>query len=300
MVPLHVWVQSDGFMRSAERLTQPVTYHGEGPFWDSRTGRLLLMDVLASTIVAIDSNGALRRYPVPSKAATVIRRRAGMGFVIGTEHGLAVADNELTTFVHLGKVVDDPTVRTNDGAATHWAGSSSEQCLTTQSQLVEPSTVTADPQDTKVLLAPVSISNGVQWSADGQRVYYIDSPTRRVDVFDFDLQTGAWSNRRTHIVIETAGGFPDGMAIDQEGGLWIALWGAGAVNRYDVSGRLIESITVPGVSQVSSCAFGGSDGSILYISTSRQDLPTGHEPDAGAVFAIETSVRGAALAEFAG
>lgn len=288
-------------MRSAERLTQPVTYHGEGPFWDSRTGRLLLMDVLASTIVAIDSNGALRRYPVPSKAATVIRRRAGMGFVIGTEHGLAVADNELTTFVHLGKVVDDPTVRTNDGGCDPLGGF----VIGTMSYDAKPAggavyRVTADPQDTKVLLAPVSISNGVQWSADGQRVYYIDSPTRRVDVFDFDLQTGAWSNRRTHIVIETAGGFPDGMAIDQEGGLWIALWGAGAVNRYDVSGRLIESITVPGVSQVSSCAFGGSDGSILYISTSRQDLPTGHEPDAGAVFAIETSVRGAALAEFAG
>lgn len=288
-------------MLTAERLTKPIAYHGEGPFWDSRTGRLLLMDVLASTVIAIDAGGSVRRYPVPSRAATVIRRRASTGFVIATEHGLAFADDELTAFEHLAEVVSEPTVRTNDGGCDPLGGF----VIGTMSYDEKPDSgavyrVTANPEETKVLLAPVSISNGVQWSPDGQRVYYIDTPTRRVDVFDFDMQTGAWSDRRVHIAMESAGGFPDGMAIDQDGGLWIALWGAGAVNHYDEEGRLVETVALPGVSQVSSCAFGGNDGNTLYVTTSRQGLPADREPDAGAVFAVQTSVRGAELAEFAG
>ena len=288
-------------MLTAERLTQSIAYHGEGPFWDSRTGRLLLMDVLSSTVIAIDSVGSVRRYPVPSKAATVIRRRAGAGFVIATEHGLALADDELTTFEQLAEVVSNPTVRTNDGGCDPLGAF----VIGTMSYDAKPAggavyRVTSNPQDTQVLLAPVSISNGVQWSADGQQVYYTDTPTQRVDVFDFDLQTGAWSNRRVHIAIDSAAGFPDGMAIDEQGGLWIALWGAGAVNHYDKDGRLVETIAVPGVSQVSSCAFGGNDRSTLYVTSSRQGLPADREPDAGAVFAVQTSVRGAELAEFAG
>jgi sugar lactone lactonase YvrE len=102
------------------------------------------------------------------------------------------------------------------------------------------------------------------------------------------------------VEIDIAGGFPDGMAIDQDGGLWIALWGAGAVNHYSQNGRLVDTISVPGVSQVSSCAFGGTDGSTLYITTSRQGLPEDEQPEAGSVFAVQTSVRGAELAEFAG
>jgi sugar lactone lactonase YvrE len=90
------------------------------------------------------------------------------------------------------------------------------------------------------------------------------------------------------------------MAIDIEGGLWIALWGGGAVNHYDPSGRLVESIVVPGVSQVSSCAFGGPNNKTLFITTSRQGLSADQEPDAGALFAFEVSTPGAPLFEFSG
>jgi sugar lactone lactonase YvrE len=85
-------------MRSAERVTAPVAHHGEGPFWDARTGRILCMDVLAGEIVAIDGCGGLSRYSVPSRVATVIRRRASGGFVIATEHWLVGADDELSAF----------------------------------------------------------------------------------------------------------------------------------------------------------------------------------------------------------
>lgn len=288
-------------MRAAEQFTAPCTHHGEGPYWDSRSNRLLCVDVLAGAVVAIDSAGDVRRYPVPSRAATVVRRRTSSGFVVATEHGVMVADEGLTSFEHLVELVDDPSVRTNDGGCDPLGGF----VVGTMSYHEEAGRgavfrVTSDGQIAEILLAPVSISNGVQWSADGERVFYIDTPTRRVDAFDFQDRTGAWTGRRVHVRIENCRGFPDGMAIDEEDGLWVALWGAGAVNHYDKDGQLLGTVTVPGVTQVSSCTFGGEDRSVLYITTSRKGLPAGQEPLAGAVFSLQTSVQGAVPAEFAG
>jgi sugar lactone lactonase YvrE len=90
------------------------------------------------------------------------------------------------------------------------------------------------------------------------------------------------------------------MAIDEDGGLWIALWNAGAVGHYDALGQRVSTIEVPGISQVSSCTFGGRDRNILFITTSRKGFEPGQELDAGRIFAIQTDTRGAASAEFAG
>lgn len=286
--------------RNAERYTRPFAYHGEGPFWDPRSDRLLCMDVLEGAVVAIESDGQVRRFAVPTRAATVIRRRTGTGYVIATEHGLALADDAFATFERVVEVVADPTVRTNDGGCDPLGAF----VVGTMSYDEKPHAgavyrVTPDGLVTK-LLAPVSISNGVQWSADGSHVFYIDTPTQCVDVFNVDPATGAWSNRRTHIRIDSSQGFPDGMAIDEDGGLWVALWGGGAVNHYDKDGNLVETVRVPSVSQVTSCAFGGEDRRLLFITTSRKDLRADQEPNAGAVFMVTTAVRGAPQAEFGG
>ena len=287
-------------MRSAERLTAPVAHHGEGPFWDSLSDRLLCVDVLEGVVVAIDPGGEHARYQIPSPVATVIRGRASGGFVIATEHGIVVAQDDFSSFEQLAEVLDDPQVRTNDGGCDGFGNFIIGTMAYDERQGGGAVyRVTADGQVTEIL-SPVSISNGVQWSADGSRVFYIDTPTRAVDVFDVDPASGAWSGRRTHIRVEGTPGFPDGMAIDEDDGLWVALWGGGAVNHYDPAGRLVETIPVPGVTQVSSCAFGGHDRSTLYITTSRHGFPADREPDAGAIFAVQTDTRGAALAEFAG
>jgi sugar lactone lactonase YvrE len=287
-------------MRSAERVTGPVTYHGEGPYWDALTDRLLCMDVLAGGIVALDAGGGLSRYKVPNRVATVIRRRASGGFVIATGDGLIAADDGLSTFGPIADILDDPSLRTNDGGCDPFGGF----VIGTMAYDARPGggavyRVTPDHRVVE-LLSPVSISNGVQWSADGTRVYYIDTPTRRVDVFDVDRETGAWSGRRTHIRVDGTPGYPDGMAIDDDDGLWVALWGGGAVNHYDATGRLVETISIPGVSQVSSCAFGGDGRDVLYVTTSRQRLRDNDEPTTGAIFAVRTGSRGAVAAEFAG
>ncbi len=287
-------------MRSAEKLTSSFAYHGEGPFWDGRAQRLLCMDVFAGTVVAADSFGDLQYYPIPTKVTTVIRRRAASGFVIASETGLLLADEALSEFTPLAEIIDDPSLRTNDGSCDPFGAF----IIGTMAYNEEPGRgavyrVMPDGEVAEIL-APVSISNGVQFSADRTRVFYIDTPTQRVDAFDIDPQSGAWSNRRTHINLDGVAGFPDGMAIDEDDGVWIALWGGGAVNHYDKTGRFVEAITVPGVSQVSACTFGGTERDLLYITTSRHGMRDEEEPAAGAVFVTETSARGAEIGEFAG
>jgi sugar lactone lactonase YvrE len=149
-----------------------------------------------------------------------------------------------------------------------------------------------------VALRGVTISNGLQWNAAGDTVFYSDTPTGRIDAFDFDPISGAFTGQRPFVEI-AGGGLPDGMAIDADDGLWVALWGGSAVHRYDAGGRLDLVVDLP-VSQVTACTFGGPDLTTLFITTSRQGVPDGEQPDAGAVFRYEADVRGAPVHPFAG
>lgn len=287
-------------MPEAEPFATAGAFHAEGPFWDERTDRLLFADVLEGTVISLDADGASTRHPLPSPVVTMIRRRASGGYVVATEHGISVCDESFTTCQPVAEVVSDPAVRTNDGGCDPRGdfiiGTMAYAGTTGAGSVFR---VSSDHRVTKVLDG-VSISNGMQWSADGSKVFYVDTPTRCVDAFDVDPESGAWFGRRPHVWINQAAAFPDGMAIDEEGGLWVALWGAGRVNRYDAAGRHIETVNVPGVSQVSSCTFGGRERDILFITTSRENLAPSHQPLAGSVFAVQTDTRGASLAEFAG
>ena len=145
------------------------------------------------------------------------------------------------------------------------------------------------------LLGGVTVSNGLDWSPDGAVFYYADSPTRKVDAFDRDAATGSISNRRTLVEIPEGGGYPDGMAADAHGNLWVALWGGGAVVCLDGgTGDELARIRVP-VSQPSSCAFGGPDLATLFITTARQDLSEeslANEPAAGSIYQVRPGVSG--------
>jgi len=285
---------------TADLFARTRSHHAEGPFWDELSQRLLSVDCLAGAIVSVDAAGGITRYPVPSPVVTVIRRRSLGGFAVATQHGISITDDAFTEFREVARVAGDPAVRTNDGGCDALGGF----VIGTMACDERPGagSVYRVGQDHGVttLLSGVSISNGTQWSVDGSLAYYIDSPTKRVDVFHVDQVTGEWSDPKPHITIEQPAAVPDGMAIDVEGGLWVALWGAGAVNHYDSAGRLVETVTVPGVTQVSSCTFGGSHRDVLFITTSRQNLMPGEEPLAGSVFAVQTDSVGATLRAFSG
>ncbi|MFD5142459.1 SMP-30/gluconolactonase/LRE family protein [Streptomyces sp. NPDC058401] len=158
-----------------------------------------------------------------------------------------------------------------------------------------------DPDGTvTTLIDSVTISNGLGWSPDGSLLYYADSPTRRVDVFDHDLATGALSNRRPYA---TTGedGEPDGLAVDTDGRVWVAVWGAGQVRAYTPDGDLHAVVTVP-ASQVSSCAFAGPELDLLVITTAAEGLAPeerAEQPLAGRVFMCRPGATGLPVALFA-
>jgi len=123
------------------------------------------------------------------------------------------------------------------------------------------------------------VDAGLAWSPDDKYLYYIDTPTRRVDAFDFDPETGGLSNRRVAFEVPLGMGFPDGMTVDEEGMLWVALWMGWGLGRWDPSsGRLLEKVDVP-VARTSCCAFGGRALDKLYITTASIGVEGVGQPD---------------------
>jgi sugar lactone lactonase YvrE len=281
----------------AEQFTVPCTFHGEGPFWDAQNGRLLLVDMLAGAVVAVDADGATERRSLAGVAAALRARRGG-GYVLATENRFLLLGPDLTEETALPPVFTDPRIRFNDGGCDpqgrFYCG--------TMAYAETPGAGTLyrlDPDGSvHVTLREVTISNGLQWNAAGDTVFYADTPTGRVDAFDFDPESAAFTNRRTFTEI-SGGGHPDGMAIDEEDGIWVALWGGSAVHRYDRAGRLDLVVELP-VSNVTACTFGGPELRTLFITTSRQGLGEDDQPEAGAVFRHDASVRGAPQHPFAG
>jgi sugar lactone lactonase YvrE len=145
------------------------------------------------------------------------------------------------------------------------------------------------------VLAELTISNGIGWSPDGTTMYLNDSGTGRVEAFRFDGASGAISHRRVLVEIEEQGVAPDGLTVDEDGGIWVALWGGGRVNRYAPDGSPLASLHVP-VERPTSCAFGGPDRATLFVTTARAGLDEraiARQPDAGRVFSISgLGVRG--------
>lgn len=284
---------------TAEPITPPCAHHGEGPVWDTTAHRMLWVDMLAGDILSTDlASGETHRLHVGSVAAAVRPRRRG-GYVVAVERGFALIDFGSTEIRALPAVWTDNTVRMNDGGCDpqgrFYCGSTTYDGTPGRGALhrLEP-----DGSVTEVLTG-VSVSNGLAWSVDGTTVYYIDTPTQRIDQFDFDPLHGGLTNRRPVVHIPDDVGAPDGLTVDAHGGLWVALWGGGAVHRYLPSGDLDHVIPIP-ATNVTACSFGGEDLGELYVTTSRVDAPPKDHATAGALFRVRPGISGAPLLTFAG
>jgi sugar lactone lactonase YvrE len=280
----------------AEQVTDPVAYHGEGPVWSPRWGGLRWVDMLAGDILSLGADGTVGRRHVGTVAAALRPRRGG-GAVIGVERGFALEepDGTLTT---LAERWSDTGVRMNEGGCDpdgrFYCGSMAYDKTPGAARLYR-----LDPDgSTRVVLEGVTISNGLDWSPDGSRAYYNDTATARVDVFDYDGEAGL-VNRRVFVPVPPEEGHPDGLTVDAEGGVWVALNHAGTVRRYTPDGVADALVEVP-PRQATACTFGGDRLDQLYITTSRENLPPGEDPLAGALFRAEVGVRGRPVREFAG
>ena len=279
----------------AEQVTGPVAHHGEGPVWSDGWGGLRWVDMLAGDVLSMGPDGTVRRRSV-GEVAAALRPRRGGGAVIAVERGFVLEDAD-GALNPLEPVWTDPSVRMNEGGCDpdgrFWCGSMAYD------QTEGAAAVYRLDPDGAVhrVLDGVTVSNGLEWSPDGTLAYYDDTATHRTDVFDYDPATGL-SGRRAFVRFGEDDS-PDGLTVDAEGGVWVALYGGGAVHRYDADGRLDAVVGVP-TAQVTACTFGGADLGELFITTSRQDLGPGDDPLAGSLFRVEPGVRGLPARPFAG
>lgn len=275
---------------------------GEGPVWDDRRGELFFVDIVAGRVHRFcPERGEHGSFAVgPSVGALALREDGGL--VLAAHDGFFLIEADGTGLAPLSAFRSDAElVRFNDGkvdphgrfvaGTMDWNGERPLGSL----YLLEPGGAVS------VLLEGVTISNGLAWSERGDLVYYIDTARRSVDAFDFDAASGAFANRRVVASFEGPGS-PDGMTIDDEGCLWVALWGGSRVERIDPNSGERLAIVHVAASQVTSAAFGGPRRDVLYLTTARRGLDeaslTG-QPHAGDLFAVEAGVTGPVAHRFA-
>jgi sugar lactone lactonase YvrE len=280
----------------ADQVSDPVAYHGEGPVWSDDWGGLRWVDMLAGDVLSLTADGAVSRRHVASIAAALRPRRAG-GAVIGVERGFALesADGALEL---LPEIWADTSVRMNEGGCDpdgrFYCGSMAYDQRPGGGALYR-----LDPNGSvRTVLHGVTISNGLEWSPDGTLAYYNDTPTGLTRVFDYDGGSGLTRPRR-FAEIPAEAGAPDGLTVDEDGGVWIALYGGGAVRRYTTEGRLDAVVEVP-ARKVTACTFGGVALDELFITTSQEDLEPGSDALAGALFKATVGVQGLPARVFAG
>jgi sugar lactone lactonase YvrE len=258
---------------------------GEGPCWLAHRQQLLWVDILAGHVHLLDpATGEDRAIPAGQPAGAAVPADDGR-LALALQDGFALLDPDGGTLERVADVERDrPDNRMNDGkcdsAGRFWAGT-----MAMDEQTVSGALYRLDARRVTRVLEGVGISNGLGWSPDDARMYYIDTPTTRVDVFDFDPATGAVASRRPLLHVEGPGK-PDGMTVDGDGSLWVALWGGWRVLHVRPDGTVAGVIQLP-VSQVTSCCFGGPDLGDLYITTARKGLGperVAAEPLAGGVF----------------
>ncbi|MEU6550234.1 SMP-30/gluconolactonase/LRE family protein [Streptomyces sp. NPDC046915] len=267
---------------------------GEGPTWDAATGRLIWIDILQSRVHTYDPSSGRRTVRTAPQHVGAVKPRAGGGLVLNLRDGVGLLDPDgAFRWLHHEPV---PGRRANDAAVAPdgslWAGTMRYDEATGGGTLAR---FAADGAATTVL-PDVTVSNGTGWSPDGGLMYYIDTPTRRIDVFDFDGERV--SGRRPLVQIEEGAGFPDGLTVDADGCVWVALWDGGAVRRYTPGGELDRVIPVP-APRTTACAFGGADLTDLYITTARTGLAAPH-PLSGSVLVVPGAGKGLAQPAFSG
>jgi sugar lactone lactonase YvrE len=277
---------------------------GEGPAWEARSSCLYWVDIHAGHLHIFNPQEKTdSQFEIGEYLGCAAPRRAG-GLVLGLRSGFAIIDLPTKKLTHLmNPEAHLPGNRFNDGkcdpAGRFLAGSMDDAEVAASGSLYS---LAADGA-LKTLLTGKRISNGLAWSPDSGTFYYIDTPTRTVMAYDYDLVAGEIANPRLAIAVPPELGWPDGMTSDSEGKLWVALWGGAKLTRWDPSnGKLLTEIAFPALN-VSACAFGGPDLTDLYVTSARKEMNAAQlakYPLSGGLFRIRTNIRGMPTFEFGG
>lgn len=267
----------------------------EGPVWDVSRGLLWWVDILAGHVHAIDPGSGARTWFDAGDPVGAVGLTRGGGLVLALADGFALAGDNGDQLTRVPGFSVDQASRFNDGKPDPWGNFIAGTMAWDESGHPPGSLYRLSPDGTVTeLFGDVSLSNGLDWTDDRRLFYYADSISGRVDLFATDPDTGALSGRRPFVAIPKADGSPDGLTLDAEGCVWLAVWGAGELRRYTPDGRLDTVVRLP-ARQVTSAAFGGPDLATLYITCAWAGLtPAGRadQPHAGDIFACTPGVTG--------
>ena len=267
---------------------------GEGPYWDDAQQELYFVDITNRQVkIFSPSDSSVRTIQFDQEVSAVFLDQKSE-LVVAARDGVFTASQDGALKTLLAPIeADDPSIRTNDAKCDStgrmWVGTMAFDFTPGVAALF-----TLDSKGLEQVVPVLTIANGLGWSRDQKSMYFIDSPTGRVDIFDCDLESGELKNRRPLITFDAAAGIPDGLTTDEDGGIWVAFFGGGEVRRYDPSGELTHVVTLP-VKQVTSCCFGGKDMSELFITTARYAMNSeslAKEPLAGSLFKLSTTFKG--------
>jgi len=267
---------------------------GEGVIWNHLTNELFWVDIIDKKLHILNpkthKNHSISLHSMIGTVVPINEESAILGLHNGVYIINTVSGN-LTRYSSLNLI--NPEMRLNDGKCDllgrFWVGSMHTKEIDGMGKLY----MLDGLGNHKIMLEDITISNGIAWSLNGTTLYYIDTPTGKITAFDFDIPSGNITNKRVAVEIPNELGFPDGMAIDAEGQLWVALWQGGAVVRFNPqNGELTQKINVPALN-VTSCTFGGENLDMLFISTANVDMTATDKlkyPDTGSIFVAMPNV----------
>lgn len=269
---------------------------GEGAFWDYANQRLLWVDIekqlLKCYVPSLDQN---KSFKMPSRIGTVVPVDS-QHVIVALENGIYrfnLFDSTLTLVAQPDPI--NSQNRFNDGkcdpSGRLWAGTMSLHNKPKDGALY----MLNNNHKLELKIDDVGISNGIVWSIDKTKLYYIDTPTQQVVEYKYDDKSGAISNPRIAVQIPDSLGHPDGSTIDENGNIWVALWGGSAVTCWNPNtGQLLQKIKIP-AKNITSCAFGGEQLDELYITTAAMGMSAADReryPNAGGVFKVKPGVKG--------
>lgn len=289
-------------MKKAKNYKVEIAYQitsklGEGAIWNYQTSELYWIDIEDKKLHIYNPITKINRsIEMPSRIGTVVPSMEKAKAVVAIEDGMYIVNLDTEEFTVLSDIeANMPENRFNDGKCgpngNFWVGSMHLEQSKPNASLYKINA----KGEAKQMLKNITISNGIVWSKDQKTMYYIDTPTKKIRAFDFDIKTSTISNERVVVEVDEKEGYPDGMAIDENDMLWVGLWNGNSVAQFNPkTGALVQKIKVP-AHNVTSCAFGGENLDELYITTASVDMTNEEKkryPLAGSVFKVKMAVRG--------
>lgn len=276
---------------------------GEGARWDGRENLLLWVDIPAGLVHRYHPDSGKNETFEVGRAVGAIAPRQSGGLVLAVQGGFAGLNTDTSAVETIAGVETGlADHRMNDGACDSagrfWAGTMEWNGKPGEGTLYR---LGAD-HSVEPMLGDLAVSNGIGWSPDDRLMYFIDTPTQGIDVFDYEPEEGRIANRRRLITVPKSTGSPDGMNVDADGCLWVALWNGWAIHRYTPDGKLDMTVRLPTMC-VTCCAFGGPDMRDFFITTSARDLSPQQlqeQPHAGGLFHCRPGPQGVPARSYLG